>query len=394
MKLAKYSKIALIAMLSVGITQGTSFAKQKKDIDEDSSVHNWGPWGKMVTPAAGPTPTLAVQLPTGFVYQPTPTPTPTPTPDGPAQFRSYATYSRYTGSYTYYNGRYTGGESNRYYRVPAGMQLDVTYGPLDEDEGDITAASFRVGPWVANANFPNRQSVPMEGGYWLETDDGYIYTYGEADGYAEDGDSQQWSNVYFVKPPWQGDITVGHWDDGNDSYVSADGGEGYTYSYEGGEGAFVQGMTPTIATMEALAAGNVVGTYEGRTLNWVQMPVEITMNFGSATWSGSWNGGVDPGSNPHTHTDGAGVNYICQGAGFNANGTITGVDFASTSLTAGDLGKTGSISGAVNGSIFGANAEAVGGIVDITKTTDNYENGKYVDVFYADKLGGVDGGEY
>lgn len=66
MKMTRICKIALTAILSVGLAYG---AAQAKDADDDISVYNWGPWGKMITPAAGAPPAFVTQLPEGFDYQ-------------------------------------------------------------------------------------------------------------------------------------------------------------------------------------------------------------------------------------------------------------------------------------------------------------------------------------
>lgn len=64
-------------------------------VETEDSVYDWGPWGKMVTPAAGPSvPTVAVGGAGGFEFNPTrPTPVPNssrpplnpPTPKPPGQ---------------------------------------------------------------------------------------------------------------------------------------------------------------------------------------------------------------------------------------------------------------------------------------------------------------------
>ncbi len=66
MKMTRFCRIALTAIVSIGLSYGAALAQ---DADEDISVYNWGPWGKMITPAAGAPPVFLTQLPEGFDYQ-------------------------------------------------------------------------------------------------------------------------------------------------------------------------------------------------------------------------------------------------------------------------------------------------------------------------------------
>lgn len=66
MKTTRFCTIALTAIVGIGLACGVP---QAKGADDDHSVYNWGPWGKMITPAAGPPQTFVTQLPEGFDYQ-------------------------------------------------------------------------------------------------------------------------------------------------------------------------------------------------------------------------------------------------------------------------------------------------------------------------------------
>jgi hypothetical protein len=47
----------------------------------------------------------------------------------------------------------------------------------------------------------------------------------------------------------------------------------------------------------------------------------------------------------------------------------------------------GTVSVQVQGNFFGSNADALGGVVDITKSTEGYTDARYVDVFVTTKEG-------
>jgi len=146
---------------------------------------------------------------------------------------------------------------------------------------------------------------------------------------------------------------------------------------------FVAGQLTSLADMGSLNAGNVTAHYSGNTFL-AGGDVCMTVKFGPGTWYGSWNGG-------------SGV------TGFTANGTIAGANFASSGVDARDVGvesKYSSISGTVNGSFYGPQAAAAGGVVDITKTASNYVSSqertvqtstRYVDVFLANKVSQTSG---
>lgn len=57
--------VVVLVIFAVGGAVATSFAA-----GDEESIYNWGSWGTMVTPAAGPAPAFTVQLPSGTNYQP------------------------------------------------------------------------------------------------------------------------------------------------------------------------------------------------------------------------------------------------------------------------------------------------------------------------------------
>ena len=106
--------------------------------------------------------------------------------------------------------------------------------------------------------------------------------------------------------------------------------------------SFVGGVTTSLADLNALTAGSVVASYAGHTFD--SGSFGMTINFGSKTWAGEF----------------AGQN------GFDVNGgTINGVNFSADSANLSAQGAT--VTGTVNGAVFGAGAAEVGGMIDIEK---------------------------
>ena len=131
--------------------------------------------------------------------------------------------------------------------------------------------------------------------------------------------------------------------------------------------------------------GEVTARYEGYTGNGADYPdtdVVINVDFTNATWSGSWNGGETDESDVDRYTDSRGIDYISGEVGFNASGTIEGINISADTITAND---SDNISGTVDGSFFGDQAQVLGGVSDITK--DGERN---VEVF-ATEINGFDG---
>ena len=129
----------------------------------------------------------------------------------------------------------------------------------------------------------------------------------------------------------------------------------------------VIGYTTSTADMAALRGSNAVATYTGTDV--YQTPVNLTVNFGNSTWSGSWNGGSDATSGNVVATQATkngGPNILTGGVGFTASGTVVGSTFSSNTVGTNDARAT--VTGSVQGAFFGPNAAAAGGVVDITKT--------------------------
>lgn len=144
-------------------------------------------------------------------------------------------------------------------------------------------------------------------------------------------------------------------------------------------GPFVAGNTTPLADM---ATRSLSATFNGMAAGGAY--VNIAVNFDTASWTGSWNGGSD-GAVAFHNDSATGTQYVTGRVGFNVTGgTITGADFRSTGLDAND----GAVTGTVIGNFFGAGATTLGGISDITKSSEAYEGtARNVDVFVACQSG-------
>jgi hypothetical protein len=164
-------------------------------------------------------------------------------------------------------------------------------------------------------------------------------------------------------------------------YINGTSTSSQTTSY------FVTGIVTSAADMAAVRADTISAVnYSGKNFSGVGdgvSPVAITVNFGPGTWNGSWNGGKD--GNVHTETHG-GQTYVYGQVGFNASGIVSGSNIASTSVTT--LDQNATISGKVVGSFYGSQAQALAGVVDITKSnsTGEYANARHVDLFKTFKV--------
>lgn len=129
----------------------------------------------------------------------------------------------------------------------------------------------------------------------------------------------------------------------------------------------VIGRVTSEADMSNLRNSNAQATYLGSTNQFAtgkDLNVNMRVHYGTSSWNMTVNGGVD-GSGVRTATTSSGGTALRGPVGFEATGTINGVNFTSTSVSAADAA---SISGQVRGVAYGPNAAAIGGVIDITKT--------------------------
>lgn len=141
---------------------------------------------------------------------------------------------------------------------------------------------------------------------------------------------------------------------------------------------FVAGTPTPAATIDTLRTGNMTVDYQGTSyLN--ATPVDVRVNFGNSTWSGSWNKGATGDITPDNVTG-----CVKGEVGFTASGTVAGNQFGGTVAGTSTPGMT--VEGTVGGTIYGNAAQNVGGIADVRVTpagsADSYRN---LDIFTAKK---------
>jgi hypothetical protein len=351
----KTMKTILAAAIGIALATAAATAVGAMQ-DEKDSVYSWGPWAKMVSPAAGPQGVGFLSFAGLYEYEPALVVQNEGlcAAGGACGFATYrVTYSsQYQGGeFNLFSiGGYDGGESSRYGYVPA------MFGATGEtgDPGWITPlynVSFNVVPMNETAVHPAVTSTEMNGAaYWL-----FGSTYFSVGG-QDGGQHSGLSGVYL-------DELAGA--KGSDQYfLLATGWSDKTTEYSDcvklvadREGAFVYGVTPTL---EALHAGSVTAAYSGHAM-YSGVPVVINVNLGNSTWNGSWNNGVDGFTHAVYYANGT---YRTGQVGFDASGTINGVNITSTSVSASDAET---VSGNVTGAFFGTSGQSLAGVSDVTK---------------------------
>lgn len=445
----------LIAMCIAALfANGAAMAKEKWEYNEDKwddtrsygrvtidkdSVSAWGPWEDFVEPAAGAPSIGFLGAAVGDPYRPLPTPVPVIEGCAAGAWCGYVAYRSYVNDY--YNSEGYGG----YYRNrPQAGLIELRLSPDDPSaitvlngsglgviSGKITPLEgsdpLLVIPELSRVRGGDL-SLPVEfgsGTSWVSNRDGlanfYGYEYGDINapivinGRTIDGGESGWSasigghsriwarsgsDPEYDTTPYMtmgGNLYVSVW-----GYVSGgSGNDSYYYNYvnasDGAEG-YVAGILTPLSDMASLNAGRVTAEYAGYTSGYrstsYQSPVAVSVNFGNATWSGTWNNGSD--GNMWSSTDSSGRPYLVGQVGVIASGTISGANFQSNSVSAND----GQVTGSVQGNFYGPQAAGLGGIVNITKTAavpvnevvartvsiPSYSNATYVDVFAAQKV--------
>lgn len=180
------------------------------------------------------------------------------------------------------------------------------------------------------------------------------------------------------------EVAVGWFQRYIQSYVNGQDEEDYwnsqteTHTY----GYYVAGIATPQAYLDSQRTGNVVATYSGNSMDFsgYQTSVNMTVNFGNGTWSGSWNNGSDG----YVYTNTANGKTYSQGqVGFNASGTISGANINSTVLSAND----GIVTGKVQGTFYGQTAGSIGGVSDIVKTnTATLNSAAHTAVYLVNKV--------
>ncbi|VAV85120.1 hypothetical protein MNBD_DELTA01-220 [hydrothermal vent metagenome] len=342
----------------------------------EDSASDWGPWQQFIQPAAGPiaiAPMPGMRTDGSNYYRPESveeySPKYTldekkPVVDDPCQGGDWCGYMAYRSTNvippngdlkpetTYERGGPVPTRLTMGFTMPDGAEGDgtVTYALTrltDGDLNDIAGEYYNSGDipvtfYGSRAHFHGTDDPEFYANNYSSNDQ---YTYGPSEYQWYGNDDARWGTS--TDPDWTG-------------------------------GPFVAGNTTPLADMAT--RGEMAGTINFNGMAAGGADVTMNVDFAGATWDGSWNNGADSGTIAQ-HTDSStGIDYITGRVGFNAAGSITGADFRGAATGASD----GDVTGTVVGNFFGADAETLGGITDITKTvTGKYDDARNVDVFVA-----------
>lgn len=346
--------ISRLVALSLMTVTTSGFA-----ITDDDSVHSWGPWSTLVQPAAGPqapTPTtLAGPVVPGFGAGDSNQFTPVvenPDNDG-------------TGV-TPVEGNCVAGSVCGYALISQATSIDGD----DPVNSSLQAAT----PTLTPIPVFNNENLTMNTSLMVNSDTSLVIS-----------ESLNVPVNFFGGTAWnyfafENNRIVGL----NGTTIDVAGtpfayGSSFNVDLGGGNTIntrFIYGETTGLDDLSALNVGNSVAAYSGSSLI-SGRSVNITVDFGANTWSGSWNGGTDSGVSASASSDN--LNVLTGGVGFNASGTLSAANIVSTSVSATDASA---ISGTVNGSFFGGDAGVLAGAVDITKSVEgSYTDGVYRDLY-------------
>lgn len=290
--------------------------------DKEDSVFEYGPWGRNYSTAAG------------------------------GEFNTNSlSFNSFSGNESGRNGQNEPGFNNP---VSDGLcsagaycgfaEISGDYGNSIDDVGlvnvDANPSHFSDGPYQGgltggfqvNGNDTESFGIDgMEGGH--NADYGDLYTF-------DQGEGATGSITYYASP------TTPHFRRYN-----------YLYNNQGSsifQGYLYGGITTSLDQLNTFAIANPTVTYNGKVRDGGRF--SLTINFGPNTWNGTF--------------------YNAKGSdnGFNVtNGSVSGINFSANS---GQLNAEGaSVSGSVNGAIFGQTADKVAGMIDIIKTFDGPEGG-------------------
>lgn len=334
---------------------------------QDSS-DTWGPWAEFIMPAAGGPVVNPVQFVgegSGERYRPEPKISAPVVSSGceAGMACGYAVFK----NFSYEGGYGDGGEH------PATFTARI---PPTLDDSATTA-------WRVTSLDDTTPIYPESGELAVDVEEysdseAYFYRNDSVDG----GEGGGHARIYGSMPETDIPVAVGNFSRYLWSYMNGnDCGGDCDYGYSSNEtyGMFVAGIVTSAADMSELRANNITAVYNGHAF-YNGTPVTINVNFGTASWSGSWNNGADGSTWTHTPS-GSSQQYVNGHVGFNASGTISGSNIQSTSVSATD----GAVSGSVRGSFYGSQAAALGGVVDITKSTEGYTNARNVDLYLTTK---------
>jgi hypothetical protein len=136
------------------------------------------------------------------------------------------------------------------------------------------------------------------------------------------------------------------------------------------DGQFVGGITTDLAQLNDFVSNlnGVTATYRGYAFGWNSHKASrmdyLTIDFGQKTWDAQWNGGADGQSKQRM----GGQDF--RGVGFTVtDGSINGINLTAGSAQLSAL-DADSVTGSVNGALFGDAAQSVAGMIDIVKTSE------------------------
>jgi len=384
--IARHAVAAALAVLFTAGTQATPTPTQLKAIkvygdvtlDEDS-VSDWGPWTEFEAPAAG--------APLGFLGLPSARPEyrPPVIVEPPLEPESVGCaaggicgFGVFSETATVDFGREQPKELSD--TLPAELPYLMTGAVVEGPAGE------GVLPQVINlttqALAGGTVMAPASGDLSLDIDPTTFgsFHYGDQITYARSLITESGEDTYrignWLSNEQQADAAAAgvSWVMGGPSllsYISGDNGVTVTQTSQGMYG--ILGLATSAADL-ALQGGTA--TYSGESRNGIFGSVNLTVNFSNGTWSGTWNGGADQ----NVFVASSSIGPVIYGQiGFQASGTISGVNLNSTSITAND-GTIGAGS-IVKGAFFGSNAAAVGGVASIVKTTEAYTDARGSGVF-------------
>jgi len=338
----------------------------------NESSGEWGPWSEFIQPAAGPAVPFLGQA-EGDLYRPIPPVIPPILDTCPAGAAcGYAIYKN-KGGYEVSTLGYNNGENNGYYHgyYPATFIAYPTFGEPEDlywhswykGQKGTLEGNFSLAPLDLNSPIDPpvlSESGDLKGHYYIPPSWSWLDPSGSASRHDESG------GAYI-----DGELTSKAADQTADGYFKIyaymQGGrvsecDGDCWSKTKVEGLYIAGYPTALAYMDTLRVNGAEATYKGYEILSHGF-VKINVQFGPGTWNGRW-----------------------YGPGFDAGGTVKMANIMS------DPSKFSPnvVSGGVQGTFYGAGAQALAGVTDVT-LSPNYgsdlrmvqprDNIRHVDLF-------------